>query len=262
MPPGRAQVWLRFSVPEIIRLALLLHLDKIDFRNCISVDPTTALCVVCARLSYPGRWWHLVDLVFNDTITFLIHKFSEHLWWHRQLTQYTRLLEFSEAVHRIGGVSGVWGFVDGTFRGHRRPKDYNSQRTVYLGHKRAYGMNYQAIITPDGLVSSIIGSFARANNDWAMWKRSGCKEEIRQVMDGHETLYIEREIQHNASFGVACPFKHPQGRCHLTHAEQHFNKALSTVRIAVEQAFGDIQVQWTYTAFGKGLTAGAQPVAA
>jgi DDE superfamily endonuclease len=152
--------------------------------------------------------------------------------------------------------------VDGTFRGHRRPKDYNSQRTVYSGHKRAHGMNYQAIVTPDGLVSSIIGPFAGANNDWAMWKRSGCEEEIRQVMDGHETLYIYRDPAYNASFGVACPFKHPQGRRHLTHAEQHFNKALSTVRIAVEQAFRDIQVQWTYTAFGKGLTAGAQPVAA
>jgi DDE superfamily endonuclease len=81
-------------------------------------------------------------------------------------------------------------------------------------------------------------------------------------MDGHETLYIYGDPAYNASFGVACPFKHPQGRRHLTHAEQHFNKALSTVRIAVEQAFGDIQVQWTYTAFGKGLTAGAQPVAA
>jgi hypothetical protein len=48
----------------------------------------------------------------------------------------------------------------------------------------------------------------------------------------------------------------------LTPGQRKFNKALSSVRIAVEQAFGRAQVLWTYTAFAKGLTAGTQPLAA
>jgi hypothetical protein len=41
-----------------------------------------------------------------------------------------------------------------------------------------------------------------------------------------------------------------------------FNKSLSTVWIAVENAFVIVQQLWTYTAFGKGLSAGKQPVGA
>ena len=55
MPPGRARVWLRFTVPEIKRLAPLLHLEEIQYRNNYTCDSITALRVVCARLSYPGR---------------------------------------------------------------------------------------------------------------------------------------------------------------------------------------------------------------
>jgi DDE superfamily endonuclease len=272
MSPGRARVWLRFTVPEIQRLAPLLHLDEISYRNGYSCDPTTALCVVCARLSYPGRWYQHADLfkrspswlstIFNDTIQFLTLRFANHLRWHPQMTRYSTLKRFADAVQRVGGVEGVYGFVDGTFRGHCRPSGPDAQRTVYSGHKRAHGLNWQAIVTPDGLVSSLVGPFAGANNDWSMWKRSGCEEDIRKVMAGKETLYIYGNPAYNSSFGVACPFKHPYGRRYLSRAQQEFNRSLSTVRIAVEQAFGDVQVQWTYTAFSKALTAGLQPVAA
>lgn len=63
-------------------------------------------------------------------------------------------------------------------------------------------------------------------------------------------------------YSIACPFEHPQGRRFLSKQKQAFNQALASVRIAVEQAFGDIHVQWTYTAFSKGLTARKQPIAA
>lgn len=44
--------------------------------------------------------------------------------------------------------------------------------------------------------------------------------------------------------------------------QQAFNKSLSTVRIAIENAFGIVQKLWTYTAFSKSLAAGKQPVGA
>jgi hypothetical protein len=65
-----------------------------------------------------------------------------------------------------------------------------AQRTVYSGHKRAHGMNWQAIVTPNGLVSSLAGPFAGTNNDWSIWKRSGCEGNIRRVIGNQEMLYI------------------------------------------------------------------------
>jgi nuclease HARBI1 len=80
-------------------------------------------------------------------------------------------------------------------------------------------------------------------------------------MEGHETLYIYGDGAYHASYGVAVPWEDPRGRRWLPQDKQNFNKALSSVRIAVEQCFGCTQVLWTYTAFNKGLTAGWQPVA-
>jgi DDE superfamily endonuclease len=200
--------------------------------------------------------------VFNDTILFIAAAFSSTIRWHHQLSQYTRLQEFSRAIEGICNISGVWGFVDGTFRGCRRPGNQGDQKLVFSGHKRLHGLNWQGIATPDGLISSLTGAFAGPVNDWAMWRRSGCEEAIRDTLAGQETLYIYGDPAYNTAFGVACPFEHPRGRRFLNRQQQAFNKALSSVRIAVEQAFGDIQVQWTYTAFAKGLTAGKQPIAA
>jgi hypothetical protein len=117
LPLGRAQYWLRFTVPEIQRLAPLLQLDQVEYRNRQIVDSTTALCIVCARLLYPGRWVQLADLfgrsptwlsiTFNDIITFLPTRFKDRLRWHRQVTQYSRLLEFSEVVEQLNGIQGI-----------------------------------------------------------------------------------------------------------------------------------------------------------
>ena len=88
---------------------------------------------------------------------------------------------FSKAIERQGGTGGVWGFVDGTFRGHCRPEGQDAQELVYSGYKRLHGIQYQAITTPDCLISSLTGPYPGCTNDWAMWKRSGCENAIRTV---------------------------------------------------------------------------------
>src|SRR5438045_5324318 len=80
-------------------------------------------------------------------------------------------------------------------------------------------------------------------------------------MKGHKTLYVYGDPAYNASFGVATLWEDPHGRQWLPPDKAAFNRALSSVRIAVEQSFGHTQVLWTYTAFNKGLTAGWQPAA-
>ena len=145
MPPGRARIWLRFTPEEIWRLVPLLRLYEVEYRNRYQPDAETALCVVAARLSFPSRWEHLCDLfgrskswlstVFNDTILFLVARFAPLLLWHPQLT-YSRLKAFSDAIYEAGGADGIWGFVDGTFRGYCRPTGNEEQRQVYSSHKK------------------------------------------------------------------------------------------------------------------------------
>ena len=96
--------------------------------------------------------------------------------------------------------------------------------------------------------------------DWTMWQRSGCEEAIRQVMQGHDLLWIYGDGAYQASYGVAVPWEDPRGHQWLPIEKKCWNRALSSVRIAVEQAFSRTQVLWTYTAFHKGVEAGWQPV--
>lgn len=190
MPPGNVEFEFRFAAHELRRILPLLRLEDVAWRTRVHPPAMTALCVLCARLSYPKRWPDLskifgrsegwLSTVFNDTVLFLVARFGPLLWWHPQLT-YRWLEAFSEGVERVTGAGGVWGFVDGTFRSHCRPQGNVAQRAVYSGHKRLHGINYQAICTPDGLISSFTGPWAGPVNDWAMWKKSGYEAAMRTV---------------------------------------------------------------------------------
>ena len=166
MPPGRARIWLRFTPAEIYHLVPLLNLDGVVYRNRYTPGAITAFCVVCARLSFPSRWEHLTDLfgrskswlstVFNDVILYLVARYREVLLWCPLLT-YERLQLYEEAIYQVNGVPGVWGFIDGTFRGYCRPTGNEAQRRVYSGHKKAHGHNFQVIVAADGLAVSVTG---------------------------------------------------------------------------------------------------------
>ena len=165
----------RFSIEEICRLATLLRLHAIPWRRRLNPNPETALCVVLACLAYPSRWSRCSELfgrspawlstIFNDVVGYLVQEFKGLLQWHPQLT-YEQMQVYAKAVEAISDCPRIWGFVDGTFRGFSRPGASNeAQRRAYSGHKRQHGQNFQAIVTPNGLVSSLIGPFFGPTND-------------------------------------------------------------------------------------------------
>lgn len=62
-------------------------------------------------------------------------------------------------------------------------------------------------------------------------------------MQGRETLLrVYGDPAYRAAYGTACPWAHPQGRQLLLPEERAWNKALSSTRIAVEQAFGSVHI--------------------
>lgn len=52
---------MRFTPAEIARFLPLLGFETIRFRNRIAVLPEEALAVVLIRLSYPTRYWTMMD---------------------------------------------------------------------------------------------------------------------------------------------------------------------------------------------------------
>lgn len=72
---------MQFTPKEVERISSLLFLHEIRFRNRLQATLEEAFEVVLIRLSYPTRYWPMVDrfghnctwlsLFFNDTIIHL-----------------------------------------------------------------------------------------------------------------------------------------------------------------------------------------------
>ena len=81
----------RFSPEEIRRFLPLLGLETIRFRNRIQATSEEALAVILIKLSYPTRYWNMIDrfghrrtwlsIVFNDTLIHLFRRYRKKLEW-------------------------------------------------------------------------------------------------------------------------------------------------------------------------------------
>lgn len=55
------------------------------------------------------------------------------------------------------------------------------QQKFYFRHKRKHDYKYQSIVTPNGLVSSLMGPFIGRHGDWKMVELSGLEKRLRKV---------------------------------------------------------------------------------
>ena len=213
----------RFTVAEIQRLLPLLALQEIRFRNRLQATPEEAFAVVLIRLSYPIRYWNMMDrfghsrtwlsIVFNDTIIHIYKRFRKTLEWDNRRLTYAKLSEFSLAIHRLGGGHCLWGFIDGTLNATCRP--VIDQHQYYSGHKRKHGYKYQSIVTPDGMVSSLMGPFIGRRGDWRMVELSGLEAKLRAVNAGRRptlALYLYGNPAYSTVYGIIGPYKNYPGR--------------------------------------------------
>ena len=103
----------RFTPAKIYRLLPLLGLEDIRFRNRYEATPEEAFAVVLIRLSYPIRYLSMMDrfghsqswllVVFNDTDFHIYQRFKQILEWDDRRLTFTKLSEFSLAIHVKGG---------------------------------------------------------------------------------------------------------------------------------------------------------------
>jgi hypothetical protein len=143
------------------------------------------------RLAYPAKFAALsrdfgrssayLSLLHNDITTHLVTLYRDIVEFHPRLQDYDLLLAFGTAVGlRTGrGRNRIWGFIDGTFRPMCRP--IVGQQWDYTGHKRRHGVRFQAVATPDGLISSLMGPFRAYYNDWRIYCESDLPYRLRQV---------------------------------------------------------------------------------
>lgn len=132
------------------------------------------------------------------------------------------------------------------------------QQEFYSGHKQKHSYKYQAVVTPDGLVSSLMGPFIGRRGDWKMVEESGLAEKLRTVNGGRRAahaLYLYGDPAYCTVYGIMGPYKNfPSRLC--TPAQDKFNKIMSRLRIEVEHGFAIHQNLWTWNGFHLGLKLG------
>lgn len=129
------------------------------------------------------------------------------------------------------------------------------QQEFYSGHKRKHGYKYQSIVTPDGLVSSLMGPFIGRCGDWKMVELSGLESKLREVNAGRppaQALYLYGDPAYCTVYGIMGPYKNYPTRPR-NPAEDQFNKIMAKLRIEVEHGFAVHQNLWTWNAFHLGL---------
>ena len=153
----------------------------------------------------------------------------------------------------MGEGSCFWGVIDGTLKATCR--QMVDQEEFYLGHKREYGFKYQSIVTPDGLVSSLMRPFIGRRGDWKMVEYSDLEDKLREVNGGRRsahTLYLYGDLVYSTVYGIMGPYKNYPGKPH-TATQNQFNKIMSRLRIEVEHGFAIHQNLWAWNGFHLGL---------
>ena len=138
------------------------------------------------------------------------------------------------------------GLLDGTFVELARPGDGQifDQQELYNGHKTAHSLMYQAVSTPDGLISSLVGPFEGRINDMNMLEQSGLKEKLGSVM-GHlpatDRRYLYGDKGYFAGYyGVIGAVKAQRDKV-LGEVDWYANVLMSTYWVEVEHAFGNVR---------------------
>lgn len=260
---------LRFRKDDLIHLANQLwprmmpcfgegaNRDRIvlESRNVVSYE--TLLIIYLFRMAYPSRYRPEMEEIFgmqSSHISRAIECFSKALYkvarqylkrelsiWHHKMPEYA-----AKIYEKSGALDCVWGFIDGTFRRICKPKMYQQQ--CYSGHKKAHGVKFQGVVTPDGFLACIHGPWAGHRHDATMLHRSGLINQLNALMpenEGNGPVYsLYADSAYPLSRYLIVGFRQPQ-----TEQEAIFNAHMSNVRIAVEWGLGLVSRTWKYIDF-------------
>lgn len=189
--------------------------------------------------------------MFNDIIIHLYRQYQQILKWDDRRLTFEKCSKFSLAIHRLDGGHYFWGFINGTLNATCRP--VLDQHQFYSGHKRKHSYKYQAIVTPDGMMSSLMGPFIGRRGDWKMVELSGLEAKLRAMNAGRRparTLYLYGDPAYSTVYGIMGLYKNCPGRPR-TPAHNRFSKIMSKLRIEVEHGFA-IHL-WAWNSFHLGL---------
>ena len=119
-----------------------------------------------------------------------------------------------------------------------------NQQEYYSGHKKVHSLRYQSLVTPDGLIIHLTGPFGGRRHDAGVFAESNSYNQlltkVRFSADNKFVLYAD------SAYPIRELLLKPYARNTITPLRQQFNTSMSSVREAVEWAFGKICVNFAF----------------
>ena len=163
---------------------------------------------------------------------------------------------YADAIYNKGAaLDTCCGFIDGSVRPICRPKE--NQRVVYNGHKRVHALNFQSVVTPNGLIANLFGPVEGRRHDSGMLAMSGLLPQLQNMSPTGQAMCIYGDPAYPHRIHIQCPFAHRQV---LSPAEQACNESMSKERVSVEWVFGGVVKYYKFTDFKKNLKIGLNAV--
>lgn len=171
---------LRFTIPELGRLAILLQIPDPFYARTNRVSAAMALAILLNRLAGTralhdiATYFHVHESVVSAVVRaltmFLMNKWESLLTLNIPRIQHEAKRYAKATFDRCHSLDNCIGFIDGTNREIARPTAL--QQTFYSGHKHYHSIKFQSWSTPDGLISHIFGPVPGARHDGYMWQKS------------------------------------------------------------------------------------------
>jgi hypothetical protein len=256
----------RFTMPEIERIASAMRLPVILVVNRVTVKRSWALAMLLRKLVWPVR---LTDLavefgldtsstgrIINEMATTLMRLYGDHLqFWPGVTASHVARCAAAITAHSPE-VIDIWGFIDGTGRSIARPVEH--QRPLYSGYKRHHQVNYQGVVTPDGLIVSCMGPYVGSKNDLNMLVESGLEATLESLVKQHgRTLLLYADLIYKGHALIMRGFE-----AAVDMRERQYNVFMSGLRVHIETAFGNVTQLFSGTDLKRAQKTGLSPTSA
>ena len=146
--------------------------------------------------------------------------------------------DIKESFHRIAGIPGVVGLVDGMLVRIRKP---STNSFDYLCRKSYYALNCVVCAGPDNIIYAANTSWPGSVHDARALDGSGIRGQMRSMEDGH----LLGDNGYPLKPWLMTPVLRPQ-----TAAERRYNSAHSRTRVRIEHTFGILKARFAVLAKG------------
>ncbi|OAD73314.1 hypothetical protein PHYBLDRAFT_145713 [Phycomyces blakesleeanus NRRL 1555(-)] len=218
----------RFTYDEIERITTALGLDHVCHFSSIQVRKNLGFAMLVNR--------YRVERL-------LIDKIKWGLQFNANQFRPENLERFVSAIYEKGAkLPNVVGFIDGTVRERENPSlDYELKESYYNGWKHFPRLDYQSIVTPDGITSSVLGRKVGSGYSQYLHLMAKLEERIETYLKFSSDTDGSFALFGISSYLISQCLHRPFTYEHLSELDKIFNKSLERVQRAMKWEAGEMK---------------------